>query len=156
MKPQNEGNRIIADNRQARFEYFLTDVYEAGIVLTGTEVKAARNGKVQLKDGWAEIRGGEAWLENVHISEYTHGNQMNHTPVHARKLLLHKQEILKLIGKTREKGLTLIPTRMYLKQGRIKCEIALGKGKKLHDKRETIRSREQEAEARAAIRAKRY
>jgi SsrA-binding protein len=155
MKPENEGNRTIAENRQARFEYFLSDTFEAGLVLTGTEVKAAKNGKVQLKDGWAEVRNGEAWLENVHISEYSHGNQMNHTPVHARKLLLHRQEINKLIGKTREKGLTLIPTKMYLKRGRIKCELALAKGKKLHDKRETLKTREQEAEARAAMRARR-
>jgi SsrA-binding protein len=156
MKPQNEGNRTIADNRQVRFEYFVLETYEAGLVLTGTEVKAARNGKVQLQDGYAEIKGGEAWLQNVHISEYTHGNQMNHTPVHARKLLLHRQEINKLIGKTREKGLTLVPTKMYLKEGRIKCELAVAKGKKLHDKRDTIRSREQEAEARAAMKARRY
>jgi SsrA-binding protein len=155
MKAENEGNKIIADNRYARHEYFLTDNFEAGIVLTGTEVKAAKNGKVQLKDGWAEIRGGEAWLENVHISEYSHGNQMNHTPVHARKLLLHRQEINKLMGKTREKGLTLIPTKMYLKRGRIKCELALAKGKKLHDKRETMRTREQENEARQAMKARR-
>ncbi|GAB4403955.1 MAG: SsrA-binding protein SmpB [Bryobacter sp.] len=156
MKAENEGNRLIAENRQARHEYFLTDAFEAGLVLTGTEVKAAKNGKVQLKDGWAEIRNGEAWLENVHISEYSHGNQMNHTPVHARKLLLHRQEINKLIGKTREKGLTLIPTKMYLKRGRIKCEVALAKGKKLHDKRETIKRREQEAEAKAAMSARRH
>jgi SsrA-binding protein len=156
MKAENEGNRLIAENRQARHEYFLTDAFEAGVVLTGTEVKAAKNGKVQLKDGWAEIRNGEAWLENVHISEYSHGNQMNHAPVHSRKLLLHRQEINKLIGKTREKGLTLIPTKMYLKRGRIKCELALAKGKKLHDKRETIKTREQEAEARAAMSARRF
>ncbi|WP_031499926.1 SsrA-binding protein SmpB [Bryobacter aggregatus] len=156
MKPENQGNRIIADNRYARHEYFITDVYEAGLVLTGTEVKAARNGKVALKDGWAEVRNGEAWLEGVHISEYSHGNIENHKPVHARKLLLHKQEILKLIGKTREKGLTLIPLKMYLKEGRIKCEIGLAKGKKLHDKRETLKTREQEAEARSAMKARRY
>jgi SsrA-binding protein len=156
MKPQNEGNRTLADNRQARYEYFVLETYEAGLVLTGTEVKAARNGKVQLSDGYAEIRDGEAWLQNVHISEYSHGNQMNHAPVHARKLLLHRREIEKLIGHTREKGLTLVPTKMYLKAGRIKCELAVAKGKKLHDKRETIRSREQEAEARAAMKARRY
>ncbi len=155
MKPENEGNKTIADNRYARHEYFLTDNFEAGIVLTGTEVKAAKNGKVQLKDGWAEIRGGEAWLENVHISEYSHGNQMNHTPVHARKLLLHRQEINKLLGKTREKGLTLIPVKMYLKRCLSKCELALAKGKKLHDKRETMRTREQENEARQAMKARR-
>ncbi|MBZ2187240.1 MAG: SsrA-binding protein SmpB [Bryobacter sp.] len=156
MKRENEANKTIADNRQARHEYFILETMEAGLVLTGTEVKAARNGKVQLKDGWAEVRGGEAWLENVHISEYSHGNMMNHTPVHARKLLLHKREILKLHGKTREKGLSLIPLKMYLKQGRIKCELALAKGKKLHDKRETLKNREQEAEARVAMKARRY
>jgi SsrA-binding protein len=156
MKRENEGNKTIADNRQARHEYFVLESMESGIVLTGTEVKAARNGKVQLKDGWAEVRAGEAWLENVHISEYSHGNQMNHKPVHARKLLLHKREIEKLHGKTREKGLALIPLRMYLKEGRIKVEIALAKGKKLHDKRETLKQREQEAEARSAIKARRY
>ncbi|MBM3763042.1 MAG: SsrA-binding protein SmpB [Acidobacteria bacterium] len=156
MKRENEGNKTIADNRQARHEYFVLETLEAGLVLTGTEVKAARNGKVQLKDGWAEVRAGEAWLENVHISEYSHGNIENHRPVHARKLLLHKREIMKLHGKTREKGLALIPLKMYLKEGRIKCEIALAKGKKLHDKRETLKTREQEAEARTAMKARRY
>ena len=156
MKPENDGNKLIADNRQAHYEYFVLETVEAGLVLTGTEVKAAKNGKVQLKDGWAEVRGGEAWLENVHISEYSHGNQQNHKPVHARKLLLHKREIEKLHSKTREKGLALIPLKMYLKAGRIKCELALAKGKKLHDKRETIKVREQEAEARVAMKARKY
>lgn len=156
MKPQHEGNKVVADNRQSRFEYFILETFEAGLVLTGTEVKAARNGKVQLKDGYGEIRDGEAWLENVHISEYSHGNIENHVPVHARKLLLHRQEINKLIGKTREKGLTLIPTKMYFKAGRLKCEMALAKGKKIHDKRDTIKTREQEAEARAAMKQRRY
>lgn len=156
MKPENDGNKLIADNRQARYEYFVLETVEAGLVLTGTEVKAAKNGKVQLKDGWAEVRGGEAWLENVHISEYSHGNQMNHKPVHARKLLLHRREIDKLHSKTREKGLALIPLKMYLKGGRIKCELALAKGKKLHDKRETLKVREQEAEARVAMKARKY
>lgn len=156
MKRENEGNKTIADNRAAHHEYFVLETIEAGLVLTGTEVKAARNGKVQLKDGWAEVRAGEAWLENVHISEYSHGNQMNHRPVHARKLLMHKREIEKLHGKTREKGLSLIPLKMYLKAGRIKCELGLAKGKKLHDKRATIKEREQEAEARVAMKARRY
>lgn len=156
MKPENDGNKLIADNRQARYEYFVLETVEAGLVLTGTEVKAAKNGKVQLKDGWAEVRGGEAWLENVHISEYSHGNQMNHKPVHSRKLLLHRREIDKLHSKTREKGLALIPLKMYLKAGRIKCELALAKGKKLHDKRETLKVREQEAEARVAMKARKY
>lgn len=156
MKRENESNKTIADNRSARHEYFVMETIEAGLVLTGTEVKAARNGKVQLKDGWAEVRAGEAWLENVHISEYSHGNQMNHAPVHARKLLMHKREIEKLHSKTREKGLSLIPLKMYLKEGRIKCELALAKGKKLHDKRATLREREQESEARVAMKARRY
>jgi len=156
MKQENEGNKLIADNRMARHEYFILETLEAGLVLTGTEVKAARNGKVQLKDGWAEVRGGEAWLENVHISEYTHGNMMNHTPIHARKLLLHRREIEKLHSKTREKGLSLIPLKMYLKAGRLKCEIALAKGKKIHDKRETLKTREQENEVRVAMKARRY
>jgi SsrA-binding protein len=145
-------NRIIADNRAAGHEYFLLDRFEAGMVLTGTEVKAARLGKVQIKDAYAEVRKGEAWLENAHISEYSHGNIYNHTPVHARKLLLHRREIDKLWGLTRDRGLTLVPTRLYLKDGRIKCEIAVAKGKKLHDKRASEREREQKSEARAATR----
>lgn len=124
------------------------------MVLTGTEVKAAKTGKVQLKDAYAEVHSDAAWLHNAHISHYTHGNRENHDPVRPRKLLLHKEEIGKLIGKTREKGLTLIPTRMYLKNGKIKCELALARGKKLHDKREAERDREAQAEARAALRRK--
>ena len=125
--------------------------YEAGLVLSGTEVKAARSGKIQLKDSFAEVVGNEAWLMNAHISQYSHGNRENHEPVRRRKLLLHRAEIDKLLGKTREKGLTLIPTKIYLKNGRIKCELAVGKGKKMHDKRESERKREMEAEARAAM-----
>ena len=128
--------------------------YEAGLVLSGTEVKAAKAGKVQLKESYAAILDQEAWLVNAHISEYSHGNRQNHVPVRNRKLLLHRAEIDKLIGKTREKGLSLIPTKVYLKEGRIKCEFAVARGKKLHDKRETERAREAEAEARAAMRRK--
>lgn len=127
------------------------DRYEAGIVLTGTEVKAAKDGRVQLKESFAEVQEGEAWLMNAHISHYSHGNRENHETVHRRKLLLHRDEIDKLLGKTREKGLTLIPLKMYLKHGLIKCEIAVAKGKKLHDKREAERTREMQAEARAAM-----
>ena len=145
------GIKIISDNRQAGHNYLLSDRYEAGIVLSGTEVKAGRNGKIQLKDAYAEVTGGEAWLVNAHISAYSHGNRENHEPVRKRKLLLHRSEIDKLYGKTREKGLALIPTKMYLKEGIIKVELAVGKGKKLHDKREAERTREQEAEARAAV-----
>ncbi len=145
--------KILSDNRSASHNYFLMDRFEAGIVLTGTEVKAARDGKVQLKESYATIEKNEAWLVNAHISQYAYGNRENHPPVHNRKLLLHRREIDKLLGQTREKGLSLIPTRLYLKQGRIKCEIAVARGKKLHDKRETERARSAEAEARAAVRA---
>lgn len=144
--------KILSHNRHASHEYFLLERFEAGLVLTGTEVKSARDGKVQLKDSYAEVLGSEAWLVNAHISPYSHGNIMNHEPLRRRKLLLHRQEIHKLLGKTREKGLTLIVTRLYVKNGRIKCELALGRGKKLHDKRESERKRTQEAEARAAVR----
>ncbi len=149
---KEENLKILAHNRPAGHNFHLLDRFEAGLVLTGTEVKSARDGKVQLKDAYAEIRGGEAWLVNSHISPYSHGNRMNHDPVRARKLLLHASEIDKLLGKTRERGFTLVPTRVYLKNGRIKCELALAKAKKLHDKRETERRREVEAEARAAVR----
>lgn len=150
-KPES-GIKILSDNRYAGYAYQLLERYEAGIVLTGTEVKAAKTGKIQLKDSFAEVAGNEAWLMNAHISQYSHGNRENHEPVHRRKLLLHRKEIDKLLGTTREKGLTLIPTKIYLKNGRIKCELAVGRGKKLHDKRETERTREMQAEARAAIR----
>jgi SsrA-binding protein len=143
--------RILSDNRQAGHNYFLLDRYEAGIVLTGTEVKAAKTGKVQLKDAYADISGNEAWLVNAHISEYSHGNRENHVPVRKRKLLLHRAEIDKLQAKTQEKGLSLIPTKLYLKNGKVKCEFAVAKGKKFHDKRETERAREADNEARAAI-----
>ena len=150
--PKQTGIKIISDNRQAGYNYHLSDRYEAGLVLSGTEVKAGRSGKIQLKDAYAEIAGGEAWLVNAHISQYSHGNRENHEPVRRRKLLLHRQEIDKLHGKTREQGLALIPTKMYLKEGIIKVELAVAKGKKLHDKREAERTREQESEARAAVR----
>jgi SsrA-binding protein len=120
-------------------------------VMTGTEVKAAKTGKIQLKESYAEIDQNEAWLMNAHISEYSHGNIMNHVPVRKRKLLLHRSEIEKLRVESREKGLTLVPTRLYLKGGKIKVEIAVARGKKLHDKREATKAREMEAEAKAAI-----
>jgi SsrA-binding protein len=144
--------KVLSDNRQAGHNYFLMDRYEAGMVLTGTEVKAAKDGKIQLKDAYAAVQGNEAWLINAHISQYSHGNRENHPPVRNRKLLLHRREIDKLLGETREKGLALIPTKIYLKAGRIKCEVAVAKGKKLHDKRETERTRAAEAEARAEMR----
>ena len=145
--------KILSDNRSASHNYFLMERFEAGLVLTGTEVKAARAGQVQLKEAYAAIERNEAWLVNAHISQYAYGNRENHPPVRNRKLLLHRREIDKLLGKTREKGLSLIPTKVYLKQGRIKCEVALARGKKLQDKRETERAKTAEAEARAAVRA---
>lgn len=150
----DSGIKILSDNRYAGHAYQLLERYEAGVALTGTEVKAAKTGRIQLKDSYAEVAGNEAWLVNAHISQYSHGNRENHDPVRRRKLLLHRKEIDKLLGQTREKGLTLIPTKMYLKAGHIKCEIAVGRGKKLHDKRETEREREMQAEARAAMRRK--
>src|ERR1700685_251911 len=145
------GIKILSDNRHAGHDYHLLERLEAGLALTGTEVKAARDGRVQLKDSFAEVQDNEDWLANAHIGQYAHGNRETREPTRRRKLLLHREEIDKLIGKTREKGLTLIPTKMYLKRGRIKVELAVAKGKKLHDKREAERTREMEAEARAAI-----
>jgi SsrA-binding protein len=153
LAARNETIKTLSDNRQAGHNYFLLDRYEAGIALTGTEVKAAKAGKVQLRDAYASIEKNEAWLLNAHISEYSHGNRFNHAPTRPRKLLLHRREIDKLLEATREKGLSLIPTRLYLTKGRVKCEIALAKGKKLYDKRETERARSAEEEARAAVRA---
>ena len=152
---KDTSTKILSDNRRAGHDYFLMDRFEAGMVLTGTEVKAAKDGKIQLKDAYATVLNHEAWLLNAHISQYSHGNRENHVPERQRKLLLHRRELDKLLGQTREKGLTLIPTRLYLKEGRIKCELALAKGKKLHDKRETARTREAEAEARAAVNRRR-
>lgn len=150
---RDEATKTLSDNRQAGYNYFLLDRFEAGLALTGTEVKAARAGKVQLREAYASIDKNEAWLLNAHISEYDHGNQFNHLPQRSRKLLLHRREIDKLHEAVREKGLSLVPTRLYLKNGRIKCEIAIAKGKKNYDKRETERARSDEAEARAAVRA---
>jgi SsrA-binding protein len=138
--------KILSDNRSAGHDYFLSDRTEAGLVLTGTEVKAARAGMIQLKDAYGEVAANEAWLVNAHISHYSHGNLQNHEPVRRRKLLLHKSEILKLQETTRERGLTVVPTKLYLKNGRIKVELAVGKGKKFHDKRESERAREMKAE----------
>ena len=152
MADKDPGFKILSDNRQAGHNYFLMDRFEAGMVLTGTEVKAAKDGKIQLKDAYASVLNNEAWLINAHISQYSHGNRENHPPVRNRKLLLHRREIDKLLGQTRDKGLLLIPTKIYLKAGRIKCELAVARGKKLHAKREAERARTAEAEARAEMR----
>jgi SsrA-binding protein len=146
--------KILSDNRSAGHNYTLSDRIEAGLVLSGTEVKSARDGKIQLKDAYGEVSGREAWLCNAHIGQYSHGNIMNHEPVRKRKLLLHRAEIDKMLRQTREKGLTLVPTKLYLKNGLIKVELAIGKGKKLHDKRDSEREREMKDEARAGMRRK--
>jgi SsrA-binding protein len=151
MKQEEEGIKVLVDNRRARYNYFLEDRMEVGIALTGSEVKAARSGKMHLSDAYAAIKDNELWLFNAHISPYEQANQQNHEPDRRRKLLAHRREISRLIGKTREKGLTLIPTKIYLKKGRIKCELALAKGKHHQDKREVLRKKATEEEARDAI-----
>lgn len=129
------GRKLIAQNKKARHDYFIDEVYECGLVLTGTEVKSLRAGRASLIDGFATVRDGELWLQGVHIPEYTEATWTNHEPRRERKLLLHKREILKLIGKTKEGGVTLVPLALYFKDGRAKIEIALARGRKLHDKR---------------------
>ncbi len=147
--------KVVSDNRKARFEFHILDTYEAGIQLVGTEVKSIRAGKVNLRDGYALIRNGEVWLSNVHISPYEiSGKFFNHEPRRDRKLLLHKKEINKLIGLLKEKGLTLIPLKMYLKGDWVKIRLGVGKGKKLHDKRESIKQREDKRDMARAM--KRY
>jgi SsrA-binding protein len=152
---KDSGEKQVASNRKAFHEYFILDKLEAGISLLGTEVKSIRDGKVNLKESFAAIKNGEAFLYDCHISPYSHGNRENHDPTRPRKLLLHHQEIRKLIGKTQEKGLTLVPLRMYLKRGRIKIELGVAKGKKLFDKRESERHKEMDREARIAIKSRR-
>jgi SsrA-binding protein len=151
LSSNDSGNRILSDNRQAGHNFHLLEKYEAGIALSGTEVKAAKTGKVQLKESYADILDNEAWLLNAHISQYSHGNRENHEPIRKRKLLLHRQEIDKLRSKIKEKGLALVPTKLYLKNGKIKCEIAVARGKKMHDKRQAEREREANEEARKQL-----
>ncbi len=147
--------RLIASNKKAFHDYHILDKLEAGLVLVGTEVKSARQGRVNLKDSYALVREGEAFLLNCHISPYSHGNRENHDPTRTRKLLLHHKEIRKLIGKTQEKGLTVVPLRMYFRRGRIKVELGIARGKKLFDKRETERRKDLDREARAAVKLRR-
>ncbi|HEY2381512.1 MAG TPA: SsrA-binding protein SmpB [Terriglobia bacterium] len=141
----------IAVNRQAFHNYAILERFEAGIVLTGTEIKSARDGEVNLKDAYGFVKNGEVWLLNAHISPYTHGNYANHDPLRTRKLLLKRSEINRLIGRTTERGLTLVPLRMYLKEGRLKCELALAKGRKVHDKRDVERKKTIDKETRQAL-----
>ncbi|MXZ33691.1 MAG: SsrA-binding protein SmpB [Acidobacteria bacterium] len=154
MKPSNThrtGEKTVSLNRQAFHQYHISDVFEAGMALRGTEVKSIRAGRVNLKDGYGAVKGGEVWLLNCHISPYEQGNRMNHQPLRPRKLLLHRREIRKLIGQTSERGMTLVPLRIYFHKGRAKCEIALAKGKKLFDKREKEKRKTMEREARQAM-----
>ncbi len=146
-----EGEKQLVANRSALHEYHILDKYEAGIALTGTEVKSVRAGQIQLKESYVSVREGEAWLFNAHISPYTHGNRLNHEPTRTRKLLLHRREIDKLSKESEVKGMTLVVTRVYLKNGRVKFEIGVARGKKLYDKRETEMRRTVERETRAQM-----
>lgn len=147
----NNNIKIIANNKKARHDYFILEEYEAGIVLKGTEVKSVRQGKVSIKESYCQINNAEVFIFGMHISPYEQGNIYNVDPLRTRKLLLNKKEILKLIGKTKEKGLTLVPLKVYLKYGLVKLEIGLAKGKKIYDKRETIAKKDAERRMRQAV-----
>ena len=149
--PRDAGRALIAQNRKARHEYTILDAMEAGLVLTGTEVKSLREGRASLVDGFATIDGGEVFLHGVHIPEYTQGTWTNHEPRRVRKLLLHKGEIHRLIGKTRESGLTLVPLQLYFKDGKVKVEIALARGKRSYDKRQDLATRDADREIAKAL-----
>jgi SsrA-binding protein len=146
----------IAENRKAFHDYHILETFEAGIVLVGTEVKSIREGSANLRDSFARVEDGEVWLYNVHINPYSHRGYSDHEVTRKRKLLLHRQEIRKLIGKTVERGMTLVPTRLYFKNGHVKVSLALAKGKQAHDKRETIKRREADRETRAAVKERRH
>jgi len=150
-----DARRLIAENRKARHDYHILETWETGVALLGTEVKAIREGRVNLRDSYARADEGEIWMMNVHISSYSHRGYADHAEMRQRKLLLHAHEIRKLIGRTAEKGLTLVPLELYFKNGRVKVLLALARGKQAHDKRETIRRREVERETRAAVKARR-
>ncbi|MBO9308713.1 MAG: SsrA-binding protein SmpB [Chloroflexi bacterium] len=147
---------VIATNSKASYNYTLGERYEAGLVLIGSEIKSIREHKVSLSEGYAEERGGELWLLNVHIAEYPQANRFGHEPLRPRKLLLHRREIAHLIGKLRERGYTLVPTRLYLKKGRAKVEIAVARGKKLYDKRQAVAKREADLEIRRRLKEQRF
>ncbi len=151
---REKAQRLIADNRKAFHDYHVLDTWEAGVALLGTEVKAIREGSVNLRDSYARLENGEVWLMNLHISPYSHTGYAHHDERRQRKLLLHRHEIEKLSGRVVERGLTLVPLRMYLNKGRVKVALALVKGKQAHDKRETIRRREVDRETRAAVKAR--
>jgi len=151
---EKKGIKVVAQNKKATHDYFIEESYEAGIILTGTEIKSIRAGKANLKDSFARISNGEVYLHNMHISPFEHGNRFNHEPTRTRKLLLHKGEISKLIGKTKEQGYSLVPIKLYLKNGFAKLDLALAKGKKLYDKRQTIAKRDANREVARALREK--
>jgi len=155
MAKDDRSNQTIAENRKAGFDYHLLDTFEAGVVLLGTEVKSIREGGANLRDSYCRLENGEAYLLGAHIAQYSHGGSASHDPVRRRKLLLNRDELNKLLGKTTERGLTIVPLRLYFKDGRVKLAIALAKGKKSFDKRETIRRREAERETRAAVKSRR-
>jgi SsrA-binding protein len=150
--PERDGEKDVAVNRRAYHDYFIDEKYEAGVMLSGTEIKSVRNGRANLRDGYVRIDNNEAWLENVHISPYAQGNVMNQEPVRPRKLLLHRKEISSLIGKVKQKGYTLIPLRVYLTRNRAKVEIGLARGKRQYDKREAIAARDAKREIERAMR----
>ena len=152
---REDAQKIIAENRKASHDYHFIETFEAGVALLGTEVKSIREGGANLRDSFARIEDGEIWVYNVHINAYRNRGYSDHDPTRRRKLLLHRQEIRKLIGKTVERGMTLVPVRMYLKNGRVKIAVSLAKGKKAHDKRETIKKREADRETRAAVKERR-
>jgi SsrA-binding protein len=153
-KKKPSGEKIIAQNKTARLNYFIDDTYEAGIALVGTEVKALREGKANLKDSYALVKDGEVFVHEMHISPYTFGNRENHDPLRVRKLLLHKGEIKRLYGKSRERGLALIPLKLYFKSGKVKIEIGVGRGKRLYDKRESLKVKEDRREMERGLRRK--
>ncbi|ARA98537.1 MULTISPECIES: SsrA-binding protein SmpB [Geobacillus] len=149
--PKGEG-KVIAQNKKARHDYFIEETYEAGLVLQGTEIKSIRNGRVNLKDSFAKVEKGEVFLHNMHISPYEQGNRYNHDPLRTRKLLLHRREINKLIGYTKEQGYTLVPLKLYIKNGFAKVELGVAKGKKKYDKREDMKRKEAQREIERAFR----
>jgi SsrA-binding protein len=156
QQQKKESEKAVATNRKAYHDYFIEEKFEAGIVLQGTEVKSLREGRVNLQDSYASVKGGEAFLHQCHISPYSHGNIMNHEPLRTRKLLLHRKEINKLLGKTQQQGLTIVPLRIYFsKRGLAKVELGLAKGKKQHDRRESIKRREAGREVERAMKERR-
>lgn len=154
MMPKGNGGKVLAQNRKARHDYAIIDTIEAGIVLKGTEIKSIRAGRINLKDGYATIRNGEIFLQNVHISPYEQGNLFNHDPVRTRKLLMHKKQIARLVGETKNTGVTLIPLKVYIKDGFAKVLIGLAKGKKKYDKRQDLKQKDQKREIDRAMKAR--